>query len=151
MIRRMKIEDLDKVMEIEHELFPEPWKREDYEDQFSPDKADLCYLYVAEENDGIVGVSGFWQIFERAEIITIGVTSDYQGKGLGKALLEEMISAAIKNESEIMLLEVRVSNTKAIKLYESHGFETLRVRKDYYSDNHEDAYEMCKVLGGLNA
>lgn len=151
MIRRMKIEDLDRVMEIEHELFKEPWKKEDYEDQFSEDKKDLCYLYVKEVDNKIVGVAGFWQIFDRAEIITIGITSDYQGRGYGQKLLEEMINQAIQNASETMFLEVRVSNTKAQNLYKKLGFEQLRVRKDYYADNHEDAIEMVKVLGGLNA
>lgn len=41
-------------------------------------------------------------------------------------------------------LEVRVSNSRAIALYESYGFEKKSNRKDYYADNHEDAYLMIK-------
>ena len=68
----------------------------------------------------------------------------------GKKLLGYMIDEAIKNDCEIMSLEVRVSNAKATGLYEKMGFFNNRIRKSYYSDNYEDAYEMIKVLGGLN-
>ena len=62
--------------------------------------------------------------------------------------MQEMIALASQQGCETMSLEVRISNQKAISLYESLGFETKAIRKGYYQDNHEDAYLMVKGLEG---
>ena len=144
MIRKMRYEDLDEVTEIEKELFTNPWSRESFMTQLL--KSDNCKLFVYDEDGVIKGVCGFWQIYERADIITIGVRKAYQHQGIGKALMEAMIEEAKELNCEVMSLEVRVSNEIAIHMYESYGFIKIRVREGYYSDNHEDAYEMMRAL-----
>lgn len=148
MIRLMTMDDMPKVLAIENEVFTSCWNEDEF--KFEVQDNEFSSLYVLEVDDEIIGYSGLYQLFERAEILTIAVTKKHQGKGYGKMLLEHLITEAIKNQSEIISLEVRVSNHVAINLYEKFGFMTMRTRKSYYQDNHEDAYEMAKPLGGLN-
>jgi len=62
--------------------------------------------------------------------------------------MEFLDNLCLENSVEEISLEVRVSNEKAINLYHSFGFEVKGIRKDYYQDNHEDAYLMVKVIKG---
>lgn len=145
-IRAMEAVDVKRIVELEEELFTSAWGASDFlyeilENQFS-------YNYVCEKENHIVGYVGVWIMYEQSQITTIGVDKQYQRQGIGKALMQAMIDFAIFNNCEVMSLEVRVSNHKAISLYESLGFEIQAIRKDYYQDNHEDAYLMTKRLEG---
>lgn len=145
-IRAMDVGDVKKVVELEEQLFTSAWGASDFlyeilENQFS-------YNYVYEKENQIVGYVGVWIMYEQSQITTIGVDKRYQRQGIGKALMQAMIDFAISQNCEVMSLEVRVSNHKAISLYESLGFERQAIRKDYYQDNHEDAYLMTKRLEG---
>lgn len=146
LIREMKVEDLPRIIELEHQLFTSVWKEEDFiyeieENQFS-------HNFVLEDESYIIGYGGVYIMYENSEITTLGVDSLYQRHGYGKILLEHMISLAKEKECEIMSLEVRISNEKAIGLYKKLGFEQAGIRKNYYEDNHEDAYLMIKRLEG---
>lgn len=148
MILEAKIEDLDKIIEIENEVFTSCWNREQFEYELLEN--EFSNMYVIKEDEEIIGYAGLWILFERAEITTIAITTKYQGKKYGETLLRFLIEEAIKKGADICSLEVRVSNERAINLYRKLGFEVLRTRKNYYNDNHEDALEMIKVIGGLN-
>lgn len=148
MIELMTLADIDEVTEIENKLFTDAWSRDNFIYELTGNDFSKCY--VVKENDRVIGYGCLYILFERAEIATIAIQSEYQSKGYGRQLLQHMIDEAIKDECEIMSLEVRISNLKAISLYEKMGFFNNRIRKSYYSDNYEDAYEMIKVLGGLN-
>lgn len=146
LIRAMELEDLDRIVELEHILFTSAWNKSDFiyellENQFS-------FNYVLEADNQIVGYVGVWLMYEQAQITTIGVDPAYMRQGLGRMMMQEMIELAMNQGCEKMSLEVRISNQKAISLYESLGFETVAIRKDYYQDNHEDAYLMIKGLEG---
>lgn len=147
MLRDMQLEDLDAVLAIEHELFTSEWKRDDfiYELKDNP----FAHYAVIEENNEIIGFCGWWITFEQAQVVNVGVRTNYQRKGYGKMLMDKMVTEAIKAGCENLTLEVRKSNEKAIALYEKYGFINVAVRKGYYQDNHEDAYLMIKPLGGL--
>ena len=145
-IRAMDVGDVKKVVELEEQLFTSAWGVSDFlyeilENQFS-------YNYVYEKENQIVAYVGIWIMYEQSQITTIGVDKRYQRQGIGKALMQAMIDFAISQNCEVMSLEVRVSNHKAISLYESLGFERQAIRKDYYQDNQEDAYLMTKRLEG---
>ena len=104
------------------------------ENQFS-------YNFVLEVDEQIVGYVGVWIMYEQSQITTVGIDPDYQGQGYGRLLMEEMLALAVSQGCEVMSLEVRVSNHKAIS-------ENQAIRKNYYQDNHEDAYLMVKRLEG---
>ena len=89
-----------------------------------------------------MGYAGTWQILEEAHITNIAVSPDYRRKKVGEALLTTIINDCRNNGIKYITLEVRVSNTPAINLYEKYGFKSLGTRKGYYQNNNEDALIM---------
>ena len=142
MIRKMTVNDLEEVLEIERSCFNDPWTKDNFEYEIKENLFSRSYVY--EEEGKILGYGMMWILFESADITNIAVREDSRNKGIGSALLSHMEEEAKREGVEFLHLEVRLSNTKAISLYEKSGFEVLRLRKGYYSDNFEDAYEMMK-------
>lgn len=141
-IRSMNIKDLQHVIVIEQSLFGTPWGYEDflYELKVNP----YGHLYVYELDGQIIGFIGMWFIYEDATITTLGVAKEFQRRGYAKELMDYAIKRSEEAGCEKCTLEVRVSNVPAIKLYESYGFKIVAIRKNYYTDTHEDAYLMLK-------
>ena len=100
------------------------------------------YFSVFNEQDELIGYCGIWQILEEAHITNIAVSPEYRRKHIGEALLKTIIDNCYRNMVKFITLEVRVSNTPAISLYEKYGFKSLGTRKGYYQDNNEDALIM---------
>ena len=137
--RTLLPEDAEGVAAVERESFPTPWSREDFWREASNDFA--CYI-VALEDAEIIGFAGCWISFEEAQVTNIALTSAQRGRGLGKVLMAKLMRAAAERGAERMTLEVRPSNTPALRLYEGLGFAAIGVRKKYYQDNDEDAILM---------
>ena len=137
--RTLLPEDAEGVAAVERESFPTPWSREDFWREASNDFA--CYI-VALEDAEIIGFGGCWISFEEAQVTNIALTSAQRGRGLGKVLMAKLMRAAAERGAERMTLEVRPSNTPALRLYEGLGFAAIGVRKKYYQDNDEDAILM---------
>ena len=137
--RELLPEDAEAVANIERESFPTPWSREDFWREASNDFA--CYI-VALDDVEIIGFGGCWISFEEAQVTNIALTSVQRGRGLGKALMARLMRAAAARGAERMTLEVRPSNTPALRLYEGLGFAAVGIRKKYYQDNDEDAILM---------
>ena len=100
--------------------------------------------YVAARLDGeLVGYAGVSRLGRKApyeyEVHTIGVDKRFQGRGIGRALLDRLLEIA---DGGAVFLEVRTDNAAAIALYESVGFAVLGVRKRYYRVSGADAYTM---------
>ena len=92
--------------------------------------------------DLVVGFAGLWYVADEAHLVSIGTRTEYRGLGLGEALLITALEQATELESQVMTLEVRVSNSVAQNLYRKYGFAERGIRKGYYSDNREDALIM---------
>jgi len=90
----------------------------------------------------VVGFAGMWLAVGEGHIVTIAVKPDYRRRGLGELLLASLIDLACQSQISSLYLEVRVSNTAARRLYEKYGFVVSRLRRGYYSDTGEDAWEM---------
>lgn len=134
--------DADRCAELEAQLFAgdDPW----------PPSAFLQALEVkhnhyvaARDGDRLVGYAGIARLgrippFEY-EVHTIGVDPDYQGNGIGRMLLADLLDFADRG---VVFLEVRTDNDAAIALYESVGFVTVGLRKRYYKVSGADAYTM---------
>lgn len=146
MIRAMKLDDLDQVCKIENIAFSHPWSKEDFEIELQSNPYALYFVF--EEEKSIKAYLGVWLIYERVQITTIAVHPDYKGIGLSKILMTYLDKLCLDNQIEESTLEVRVSNEVAISLYEKYGFIKKGLRKDYYQDNHEDAYLMVKNYKG---
>jgi len=142
--RYMIVEDLDAVMEIERRVFIDPWSRKSYEFEIIENRYSLPL--VLEYAGKIVGYAVVWQVYEEFHIASLAIAPEQQGRGWGKYLLETLLKLA--DNADYALLEVRPSNTRAIRMYEQFGFTRLGVRKRYYQ-NGEDALVMRKMLRKL--
>lgn len=141
-VRRMTFDDIDTVVEIEKKSFKTPWPREAF---ISELENNSCSLYmVVEYNGTIVAYGGMWCILDEGHITNIATDPTYRDRGIGALLVKAMLEEGDKKGIKSFTLEVRVNNTKAIRLYERFGFEGCGVRKGYYQDTGEDALIMWK-------
>lgn len=140
-IKPMTQMDLDNVIAIEAASYGEHhWSKESFFNELSN---ELAHYYCAfDVNDNLMGYAGTWQILEEAHITNIAVSPDYRRKKVGEVLLTTIINDCKNNGIKYITLEVRVSNTPAINLYEKYGFKSLGTRKGYYQNNNEDALIM---------
>ena len=106
-------------------------------------KSDLSsssYIYfVAKMANKIIGCVGCSVLFDHIDISILITDIDYLNKGIASTLLEKLIQYIKEKNIEKIFLEVRMSNYKAIKLYEKYNFKQISIRKNYYKDTNEDA------------
>ncbi len=141
-IREMQIDDLEQVMEIENESFSVPWTETGFFTFLI--RNDTLFL-VAEEEGRIQGYAGMVMVPEDADITNIAVRKDQRGKGIGRMLLDAVITESGKHGVRNIFLEVRVSNAPARALYEHAGFTCEGIRKNYYEEPKEDAIIMKRT------
>ena len=140
-IKPMEKSDVDSVVLIEEKAYGQHhWSKDSFMSELSNELAK--YFSAFNENGELIGYAGCWQILEEAHITTIAVLPQYRRKSLGEALLVTLLEQCYRDMIKYITLEVRVSNTAAITLYEKYGFKSLGVRKGYYQDNNEDALIM---------
>ncbi|MEV7072937.1 ribosomal protein S18-alanine N-acetyltransferase [Streptomyces sp. NPDC091972] len=137
--------DIDPVLELEKDLFPEDaWSRGMFWSELAHSRgpeATRRYV-VAEEGGRIVGYAGLASAGELADVQTIAVARDHWGTGLGATLLTELLRAATAFECAEVMLECRIDNIRAQKLYERFGFEAIGFRRGYYQPGNVDALVM---------
>lgn len=138
-IRRMSLEHLDHILEIEPIAFgSHHWSKQSFVNELTNSSG---YYFVAIDTDTnkLCGYSGFWLIGEEAHITTLAVHPDLLRKYIGEIMLINDIEQAQNVGASWLTLEVRVSNLAAQNLYYKYGFKNLGTRKRYYQDNDEDA------------
>ena len=132
-VRDMVPADIPAVHELEERLFPvDAWPRQMFVDELS--QPETRRYLIAETSDGIIGYAGLMCIEPIADVQTIAVVPEYEGKGIGSALLRELISEGRRRGAADLLLEVRADNPRAQQLYRRFGFEQIHVRRKYYRD-----------------
>lgn len=140
-IEPMKREFLDDVMRVEELAYgAHHWSKESFFNELNNELAR--YFCAFDENGELMGYCGCWQILEEAHITNVAVSPEHRRKHIGETLLTALIKSCYSEMVKYLTLEVRVSNTPAIKLYEKYGFKSLGTRKGYYQDNNEDALIM---------
>ncbi|MEG4174299.1 ribosomal protein S18-alanine N-acetyltransferase, partial [Microcoleus sp. S13_C3] len=92
----------------------------------------------------LIGIGCLWAILEEAHIIMLAIHPQFQGQGLGQALLLALLKSACDRQLERATLEVRDSNLAAVSLYKKFGFKEAGRRKRYYEDTGEDALVMWR-------
>jgi ribosomal-protein-alanine N-acetyltransferase len=144
-LREMRWWDIDAVLELEKDLFPEDaWSRGMFWSELAHARgpgATKRYV-VAVDEDRLVGYAGLAASGDLADIQTIAVTRDHWGTGLGGRLLTELLRAATAFECAEVMLECRIDNVRAQKLYERYGFEAIGFRRGYYQPGNVDALVM---------
>jgi [ribosomal protein S18]-alanine N-acetyltransferase len=128
---------------LERSLHLHPWRQSSFEDCLKG--RQRCWL--AEHKNNLVGYVVITHAGGDAELLNISVASKYQRKGIGSCLLRHAIDC-VRGHADMLFLEVRVSNRKAIELYSKEGFFEFGHRKDYYPTNngYEDALLMASQL-----
>ncbi|QLE76087.1 ribosomal-protein-alanine N-acetyltransferase [Streptomyces rectiverticillatus] len=138
--------DIGPVLELERALFPDDaWSKGLFWSELAHARgAGATRRYVVAENDEgrVVGYAGLAAIDGTGDVQTIAVSQDHWSTGLGSRLLGELLTAATDFECREVLLEVRVDNTRAQRLYERFGFEAVGVRRGYYQPGNIDALVM---------
>ncbi|MDR3080801.1 MAG: ribosomal protein S18-alanine N-acetyltransferase [Streptomyces sp.] len=137
--------DIDPVLELEKALFPEDaWSRGMFWSELAHARGpEATRRYVlAVEGERVVGYAGLAVQADLGDIQTIAVARDQWGTGLGGRLLTELLQAATAFECAEVMLEVRVDNVRAQKLYERFGFEPIGFRRGYYQPGNVDALVM---------
>ncbi|BCS53411.1 ribosomal-protein-alanine acetyltransferase [Geobacter sp. SVR] len=138
----MERSDLDAVLAIEQDAYPNPWKLEHFiQELHSP----LAIPFVAVQDQTVIGYLCLMSLFEEAQILNVAVARLQRGKGIARLLMDTAIRTARERGAELLTLEVRESNRAAIALYESYGFVRYFVRRGYYEGT-EDAILMEKTL-----
>lgn len=136
----MTIDDLDEVMDVEVNSFTIPWSREAFFNELT--KNQFAQYLIVEVDQRVVGYCGVWIIIDEAHITNIALLPEYRGMKLGEALMAKVMELAREMGAMRVTLEVRVSNERAQNLYRKFGFEEGAIRKQYYTDNMEDALVM---------
>jgi ribosomal-protein-alanine N-acetyltransferase len=142
-IDQMKKTDLPAILAIEQESFPTPWTLGMFKRELeSLHSQCLCARINFDDNSIVTAYIIFWLVAGEAHLHNLAVEKEYRRRGLAFMLMETMKEIAGKNEVAAQTLEVRESNTEAIKLYRKCGFVVKGVRPLYYTDTHEDALIM---------
>ena len=130
---------LDSAARLEREGFSRPWSRESLESELNnPNSVFLAAL----DGEKTVGYAGMSVIVDEGYIFNVAVTSAYRRRGVGSALIRELVTYGKKNNLCFITLEVRRSNLAAISLYSGFGFVKAGERRDYYSHPTENAVLM---------
>jgi len=143
-LRPMREPDLGRVMEIEATIYSHPWTRGNFEDSIKAGYS--CWVI---DCDGAIAGYGVLMVGVReAHLLNLSVAAGWQGRGLGRRLLDHFVRVARDSDAAQMFLEVRPSNAAARKLYSGFGFREITIRRGYYpaGRGREDAILMGLAL-----
>ena len=130
--------DIDAVVAVEEACFTNPWTREMYVAEL--DNPGVSFIYVARDRErAVIGYCAFWRVHDELHINNLAVSPSHRRAGVASALLAHVLEEGIRLGAERATLEVRRSNTIALRVYERFGFSVAAVRPGYYSQPLEDA------------
>jgi ribosomal-protein-alanine N-acetyltransferase len=139
-IRRMNIEDLKQVIEIDRSSFSLPWPERSFRFEITENPAAHCW--VTEQDGRVVCFLVYWLIMDEAHIATLATRADQRRNGFGKTLMSHGLMEAGRQGAHSAYLEVRAGNLIAQEMYLKMGFIETDRRPRYYRDNGEDAILM---------
>jgi [ribosomal protein S18]-alanine N-acetyltransferase len=142
-LRRLTIGDLGDIEPIERDAYPTPWSRS----MFAGELAKPSSISLGAFESALAKLVGYLIVsryIDAWHVMNLAVHTDFRRKGVASRLLEGLFELTASDIRRGYTLEVRISNTSAIALYEGAGFHSTGVRRGYYTDNREDALIMWK-------
>lgn len=132
---------VDAVVQIEQRAYAHPWNRTHFLDALQ--SGNQAQVLLAGET--LLGYFVAMQGVDEVHLLNITVAPEYQGQGWSRMMLDALTLWARGRAAQWLWLEVRVGNTRAMRVYEAQGYARVGVRKDYYPSGHgqrEDAVVM---------
>lgn len=146
-IRRMTVEDIPAVIELDQKSFSLPWPERSFRFELTDNPASRCW--VAEVDRKVVAMIVVWLLVDEAHVATVATDPDFRRQGIAKKLLSHTLRRLMDEGARSSFLEVRESNIAAQEMYRKFGYVKIGRRRRYYRDNDEDAILMN--LDSLNA
>ena len=146
----MNADHLEELEKLERLCFSRPWSRK----MLAEELENQCAAFlVAQDGDTgkVVGYAGLLVVADEGYITNVAGVPEYRRRGVAAQLLSVFENFARGNRLAFLTLEVRPSNTAAIALYESFGFQQAGRRKNYYDLPKEDALILTKTYGEAEA
>lgn len=141
-------EDVDELLLLERAAFDAPWTKQMFLDELANTFAQYWVIRIEGK---LAAYGGFWHIADECHVTNIAVHPDYRHLGLGTLMVEHILNRSRDLGAAGVTLEVRPSNTQALRLYEKTGFQRHGVRPHYYEDNGEDAIIMWHIFEDKNS
>ncbi len=137
--------DLDALETLERACFSLPWTREQLRAELPDERHE--FLAAAAEDGSVLGYIGMMTVLDEGYISNVAVAPAARRRGIGRALVREMLRRAERRELSFVTLEVRAHNDSAIALYAGEGFLPVGRRREYYERPKEDALLMTRFFG----
>lgn len=143
-LRALTVEDVPALDVLEQQLFgAAAWSSASLAEEIvGPGRWYVGAVRSEGADAPLVGYAGLWFDGLDAQVMTIGTAAGHQGQGVGGLLLDALVQRARDVGAQVVLLEVRVDNEPALRLYESRGFVRLGIRRGYYQVEGKDAWTM---------
>lgn len=142
-LKRMELRDVGVVLEIERAIFGgTPWDRYAFLSELQKRRSSLYLACFDESQENLLGIIGGFFRGDRAHVTILLVDPQYQRRGIGRMLMNEIIGIAKSQGRQRVTLEVAVDNAGAQHLYHALGFKDGQIRHDYYTEEHKDAMDM---------
>ena len=143
-LRRLTLHDLNEIDVIERAVYPTPWSRSMFAGELAKTSSICLGAFDTDAGETLVAYLIISRYADAWHVMNVAVHDDYRGRGVATLLLNRLFELTAGDDRRGYTLEVRVSNTAAIRLYERLGFVARGVRRGYYTDNREDALIMWK-------
>ena len=142
-LRRLQLRDLAAIEEIERASYPTPWSRSMFAGELTK-PSSICLGAFDRETGLLLGYLIISRYVDAWHLMNVAVAAEHRRRGIASTLLDRLFELTAGDGRRGYTLEVRISNTSAIKLYERSGFRARGIRRGYYTDNREDALIMWR-------
>ncbi len=139
----MAEEHISALAQLEKECFADPWSEKALAEELTNPNAVFRVALIDEE---VAGYVGMLHVLDEGDICNVAVFDKFRRRGVATALIQHLVDYAVENQLSFITLEVRESNMGAQKFYETMGFETIGIRKNFYDNPKEHAILMNKTF-----
>jgi ribosomal-protein-alanine N-acetyltransferase len=147
-VQPARLADVPAIVEIERSVFSDPWSAQSFREALG--HPAVCFACARSDGGDVLGYVVAWFVADEGEIANLAVSRSAWGAGIGRELLDAALSEAAARGVAEVYLEVRESNERARRLYESRGFEQVGRRRGYYRRPVEDAIVLRRTVGMCN-